>query len=129
MKHWITFNEPNTFTIGGYDTGTMAPGRCSNYVGNCTAGNSGTEPYIVVHHMILAHANAVNRYREKYQVSLQANFVTFMQIICHIKRWDKYVPNINLYANIYFFKVRGGSRSKVNFLFPETYQGIELKNM
>ena len=75
MKHWITFNEPNIFTIGGYDTGIMAPGRCSNYVGNCTVGNSGTEPYIVVHNMILAHANTVNLYRDKYQVCL-SNFVT-----------------------------------------------------
>ena len=69
VKYWITFNEPNYFAPGGYDDGKRAPGRCSSYAGNCTAGNSGTEPYIVVHHMILAHAIAVKLYREKYQVS------------------------------------------------------------
>ncbi|GJT36901.1 beta-glucosidase 44-like protein [Tanacetum coccineum] len=35
--------------------------------GNCTAGNSATEPYIVAHNLILSHAAAVQRYREKYQ--------------------------------------------------------------
>ncbi|PSS10022.1 Beta-glucosidase, partial [Actinidia chinensis var. chinensis] len=58
VKHWFTLNEPFTFSINGYATGSMAPGRCSNYVGNCTSGNSGTEPYIVAHHLILSHAVA-----------------------------------------------------------------------
>lgn len=69
VKHWITFNEPNIFASGGYDSGIRAPGRCSYYVRNCTVGNSGTEPYFVVHHMILAHGAAVKLYREKYQES------------------------------------------------------------
>ncbi|XP_062095794.1 beta-glucosidase 17-like [Humulus lupulus] len=69
VKKWITFNEPNMFGMAGYSNGTNAPGRCSNFMGNCSAGNSGTEPYIVVHHIILAHAVAVNLYRQKYQVS------------------------------------------------------------
>ncbi|KAL6011613.1 hypothetical protein ACLOJK_002061 [Asimina triloba] len=42
-------------------------GRCSKEYGNCTAGNSGTEPYIAAHHLILSHAEAVKGYREKYQ--------------------------------------------------------------
>lgn len=49
--------------------GTKAPGRCSNYAGNCTAGDSAIEPYVIVHHVLLAHAAAVKLYREKYQVS------------------------------------------------------------
>uniref|UniRef100_A0A6N2KZQ7 Beta-glucosidase n=1 Tax=Salix viminalis TaxID=40686 RepID=A0A6N2KZQ7_SALVM len=49
--------------------GTFAPGRCSNYVGNCTHGNSGTEPYTVAHNLILGHAAAAKLYREKYQAS------------------------------------------------------------
>ncbi|POO00087.1 Glycoside hydrolase [Trema orientale] len=69
VKHWITFNEPNIFASGGYDSGIKAPGRCSYYVRNCTVGNSGTEPYLVVHHMILSHGAAVKLYREKYQES------------------------------------------------------------
>ncbi|KAJ6289216.1 hypothetical protein OIU76_025094 [Salix suchowensis] len=40
---------------------------CSKAFGNCTVGNSATEPYTVAHHLILSHAAAVQRYREKYQ--------------------------------------------------------------
>ncbi|KAK1552566.1 hypothetical protein Q3G72_019252 [Acer saccharum] len=47
----------------------MAPGRCSKYIGNCSTGNSATEPYIVTHYLILSHATAVKLYREKYQIS------------------------------------------------------------
>ncbi|KAM3686296.1 hypothetical protein ACJW31_11G187900 [Castanea mollissima] len=67
VKYWITINEPNLFSIGGYATGTKAPGRCSNYVGNCTFGNSGTEPYKVGHNLLLSHAAAVKLYKKKYQ--------------------------------------------------------------
>ncbi|GMY22300.1 beta-glucosidase 17-like isoform X1 [Fagus crenata] len=69
VKHWATFNEPNTFSSEGYATGNTAPGRCSDYVGNCTFGNSATEPYVVAHHVLLSHATAVKLYREKYQAS------------------------------------------------------------
>ncbi|PQM37353.1 vicianin hydrolase [Prunus yedoensis var. nudiflora] len=67
IKHWVTLNEPVTYCVNGYNGGSYAPGRCSNYVGNCTAGNSATEPYIVGHHLLLAHAYAVKLYRDKYQ--------------------------------------------------------------
>ncbi|XP_054817080.1 vicianin hydrolase-like [Prosopis cineraria] len=69
VKNWATLNEPHMFSFGGYDSGTFAPGRCSNYVGNCTAGNSSTEPYTVAHNLLLAHAAAVGLYRTRYQVS------------------------------------------------------------
>ncbi|XP_050284263.1 beta-glucosidase 17-like isoform X2 [Quercus robur] len=69
VKLWTTFNEPNTFSSEGYETGTIAPGRCSSYVGNCTFGNSGIEPYMVAHHILLSHATAVKLYRKKYQAS------------------------------------------------------------
>ncbi|XP_027106821.1 beta-glucosidase 12 isoform X1 [Coffea arabica] len=70
VKHWITMNEPYIFSNGGYDGGTLAPGRCSAWLNNdCPAGNSATEPYIVGHHMLLCHAAAVKLYREKYQAS------------------------------------------------------------
>ncbi|XP_057454108.1 vicianin hydrolase-like isoform X2 [Lotus japonicus] len=67
VKHWVTLNEPYSYTINGYHGGTFAPGRCSNYVGNCTFGDSATEPYIVAHHLILAHAAAAKLYKNKYQ--------------------------------------------------------------
>ncbi|PSS08207.1 Beta-glucosidase [Actinidia chinensis var. chinensis] len=67
VKNWMTFNEPRVVAALGYDNGFFAPGRCSKVFGNCTAGNSATEPYIVAHNLILSHAAAVQRYREKYQ--------------------------------------------------------------
>lgn len=69
VKNWITLNEPNLFSMSGYALGDWAPGRCSNYIGNCSEGNSATEPYLVAHHLILSHATAANLYRHKYQVS------------------------------------------------------------
>ncbi|KAK3018239.1 hypothetical protein RJ639_004823 [Escallonia herrerae] len=66
VKHWITLNEPWTFAVTSYDYGTTAPGRCSTWRNNnCTGGNSATEPYIVTHYQILAHAAAANLYRTK----------------------------------------------------------------
>ncbi|XP_042489395.1 beta-glucosidase 13-like [Macadamia integrifolia] len=69
VKHWITLNEPWSFSYGGYDLGIHAPGRCSKWVGNCTSGNSATEPYMVAHHQLLAHAAAVKAYKDTYQAS------------------------------------------------------------
>lgn len=69
VKYWITFNEPLIFTTLGYALGVLAPGRCTPTIGNCTAGDSGKEPYIVAHHQLLAHAVAVKLYKDKYQVN------------------------------------------------------------
>ncbi|KAL0411223.1 UNVERIFIED_CONTAM: Furcatin hydrolase, partial [Sesamum latifolium] len=66
VKHWATLNEPYIFASGGYDgglTGNAAPGRCSNRA-ICAEGDSATEPYIVGHNLLLAHATAVKLYRE-----------------------------------------------------------------
>lgn len=69
VKHWITLNEPWSYCTGGYATGTFAPGRCSEWQqSNCTGGDSATEPYLAAHHQILAHAAAVQLYRQEYQV-------------------------------------------------------------
>jgi beta-glucosidase/6-phospho-beta-glucosidase/beta-galactosidase len=68
VKRWITFNEPWTFCSSGYAVGYAAPGRCSRWDrGRCSVGDSGREPYIVAHHQLLAHAETVRLYREKYQ--------------------------------------------------------------
>ncbi|XP_062184374.1 beta-glucosidase 12 [Phragmites australis] len=68
VKHWITFNEPWSFCSGGYASGTSAPGRCSPWEqGRCNAGDSGTEPYTACHHQLLAHAETVRLYKQKYQ--------------------------------------------------------------
>ncbi|XP_022960676.1 beta-glucosidase 12-like [Cucurbita moschata] len=68
VKHWITFNEQYIFITNGYVFGQFAPGRCSSWQPfNCLGGDSATEPYIVGHNQILAHAAAVNVYKTKYQ--------------------------------------------------------------
>eukprot|EP00253_Pinus_taeda_P032356 PITA_32356 len=67
VKYWLTINEPLAFSVYGYDLGLLAPGRCSPPFGNCTSGNSATEPYIVAHNLLLAHSAAVKIYRTKYQ--------------------------------------------------------------
>ncbi|XP_056861080.1 beta-glucosidase 3 isoform X3 [Raphanus sativus] len=64
VKLWTTINEANIFTIGGYNDGITAPGRCSR---NCMSGNSSTEPYIVGHNLLLAHASASRLYQQKYK--------------------------------------------------------------
>ncbi|CAL5016402.1 unnamed protein product [Urochloa decumbens] len=74
VKHWITFNEPWTFSTSGYASGVAAPGRCSSWeLGRCSVGDSGKEPYIVSHHQLLAHAETVRLYKEKYQAVQKGN--------------------------------------------------------
>lgn len=68
VKHWITFNEPHTFAVQGYDVGLQAPGRCSILLhAFCTAGHSATEPYLVGHNVLLAHSTVVDIYKRKYK--------------------------------------------------------------
>jgi hypothetical protein len=66
-------NQPNGVSLNGYTTGTFAPGRCSKYAENCSNGNSATEPYIVTHHLLLAHGAAVKLYKDKYQVCIETH--------------------------------------------------------
>ncbi|PON65504.1 Glycoside hydrolase [Parasponia andersonii] len=70
VKHWLTLNEPLSFTTLGYGSGTFAPGRCSQWISpSCGGGDSSTEPYLVGHNQLLAHAAAVHIYKSKYQIS------------------------------------------------------------
>ncbi|CAL0322111.1 unnamed protein product [Lupinus luteus] len=70
VKHWITLNEPFTYSYAGYALGQFVPARCSKWVNpNCIGGDSGTEPYVVAHHLLLAHAAAFHLYKKKYQAS------------------------------------------------------------
>ncbi|KAL0753990.1 hypothetical protein Bca101_091658 [Brassica carinata] len=57
VKNWLTINQLYTVPTRGYGAGSDAPGRCSPMVDpTCYAGNSSTEPYIVAHNQLLAHA-------------------------------------------------------------------------
>ncbi|XP_068501274.1 beta-glucosidase 12-like [Phaseolus vulgaris] len=68
VKHWITLNEPLTYSSTGYAVGSFAPGRCSKWLDStCLGGDSGTEPYIVSHYQLLAHAAAVDVYKKKFK--------------------------------------------------------------
>ncbi|XP_059665648.1 beta-glucosidase 42-like isoform X2 [Cornus florida] len=57
VKNWITINEPLQTVVNGYITGIYAPGILYSM----------TEPYLVAHHQLLAHAEAVSIYRNKYK--------------------------------------------------------------
>ncbi|KAF8780983.1 hypothetical protein HU200_000950 [Digitaria exilis] len=94
VKFWTTFNEPWTYATQGYGNGNGAPGRCSPFISkSCTPGDSSREPYIVTHHILLAHAEAVKLYRAKYkpyqhgQIGLTA-----------VSHW--FVPNTNSTADL-----------------------------
>lgn len=69
VTHWITINEVNALSLGGYDDGILAPNRCSKPFGNCQKGNSVLEPYIVAHHLLLAHSSAASLYKKYYQAN------------------------------------------------------------
>ncbi|KAJ4509704.1 hypothetical protein HRR83_006980 [Exophiala dermatitidis] len=66
VKHWITFNEPFCSSILSYHMGVHAPGRTSDRT-KSPAGDSTTEPWIVGHSILLAHATAVKIYREQFK--------------------------------------------------------------
>lgn len=66
VKHWITFNEPWCSAVLGYSVGQFAPGHTSNR-DKSPVGDSSTEPWIVGHHILLAHATAVKIYREEFK--------------------------------------------------------------
>lgn len=58
VKNWITINEPWCACVLGYATAEHAPGRKQD---------PAREPYQAAHHMILAHARAVQRYRAEFR--------------------------------------------------------------
>ncbi|CAN1341520.1 Beta-glucosidase 24 [Linum perenne] len=71
VKKWITLNEPMGTTLKAYDEGVFAPGHCSPWVSRaCQLGDSGIEPYIVAHNLLLAHSAAYHLYKNKYQQNL-----------------------------------------------------------
>ncbi|KAJ4868169.1 Beta-glucosidase 3 [Raphanus sativus] len=69
VKSWWTINDPNMLAWGGYDLGVFPPMHCSPPfgIGNCSRGNSSTEPYIALHNMLLAHASTARLYKQTYK--------------------------------------------------------------
>uniref|UniRef100_A0A7S4RGS9 beta-glucosidase n=1 Tax=Ditylum brightwellii TaxID=49249 RepID=A0A7S4RGS9_9STRA len=57
VKHWVTINESWTIAVNGYASGVHAPGRFQR---------PDVEPYVVGHHLLLAHAQVVKLYRTEF---------------------------------------------------------------
>lgn len=105
VKKWITINQIYTIPTRGYAMGTDAPGRCSAWLKKkCYAGDSGTEPYIVAHNALLAHATVVDLYRMKYKEFQKGEIGIVM-----ITRW--FLPYDNTQENI-----DAAERAKVFFI-------------
>ncbi|PPR89756.1 hypothetical protein GOBAR_AA30932 [Gossypium barbadense] len=68
VKNWITINEPLIMAKMGYCLGVAPPGRCSDRK-MCANGNAATEPYIVAHNVLLAHATAAKLYKKEHQAT------------------------------------------------------------
>lgn len=66
VKYWITFNDPWCSSILGYSTGLFAPGKTSDRA-RCDEGDSGTEPWIVGHSLLVADGTAVKAYRDDFE--------------------------------------------------------------
>ncbi|MFT7559962.1 MAG: beta-galactosidase [Flavobacteriales bacterium] len=60
VKHWISLNEPWCSAMLGHGLGVKAPGRVSL-----------TEPYIVGHNLLIAHAKTVELYRREFKAEQQ----------------------------------------------------------
>ncbi|KAK4763073.1 hypothetical protein SAY86_008841 [Trapa natans] len=95
VRHWTTFNEANVFAQMGYDYGFLPPQRCSSLPGlyNCQKGNSSTEPYLVAHNILLAHASAARLYGKKYR-NKQNGYIGFNLLAFHFRPWTNKTEDI-----------------------------------
>ncbi|XP_024032390.1 putative beta-glucosidase 17, partial [Morus notabilis] len=74
VKYWVTVNEPNHFSDFAYIIGVYPPAHCSSPFGNCSVGDSDTEPLIVMHNMLISHAMAADIYVKHFQLK-QGGFI------------------------------------------------------
>ncbi len=76
MKKWITFNEPLDTSVDGYGTGYHAPGLTE----------IGTDPYIVAHNLIRAHAKAYRMYYSDFEADQQGALpASYYVLYCTVK--------------------------------------------
>ncbi|XP_066283687.1 cytosolic beta-glucosidase-like [Branchiostoma lanceolatum] len=64
VKHWVTFNEPWSFVVGGYGIAGGAPGIWDA---------NKTEQYKAAHNAIRAHARAWHTYDEEFRADQQGS--------------------------------------------------------
>ncbi|CAA0814521.1 Beta-glucosidase 42 [Striga hermonthica] len=95
VKNWITLNEPHQTSVNGYCTGVYAPGRTEH---------SSTEPYIVAHHQLLAHAEAVSIYNEKYKDKQRGQIGIVVDCVWSEPLTDR-VEDINAAARLLDFQL------------------------
>ncbi|KAK2999038.1 hypothetical protein RJ639_023402 [Escallonia herrerae] len=113
VKYWITFCGPWSLAYTGYGTGTIAPGRGASSssvetfasrrllppdltfsrpyrtrIHRAASGDPGTEPYLVGHHQLLAHAAAVKLYRENYESTQKGKIGIILQQIWPVALTD-----------------------------------------
>ena len=65
MKYWITFNEPYSTCLFGYEIGVHAPGRVDK---------NGTNAYMCSYNIIKAHAAAYHVYNNTYRDTQQGTY-------------------------------------------------------
>ena len=66
VKYWITFNEPYSTCLFGYEWGVHAPGRVDN---------SGLNAYMCSYNIIKSHAAAYHTYRQQFWSSQRGEFI------------------------------------------------------
>ncbi|KAK3007275.1 hypothetical protein RJ639_015823 [Escallonia herrerae] len=113
VKLWITFCGPWSLAYSGYGAGTIAPGRgvsstaVEDFAARCrlppdftlsrpyrarihhaALGDPGTEPYLVGHHQLLAHAAVVKLYRKNYQSTQKGKIGIILQQIWPVALTD-----------------------------------------
>ena len=59
----------------GHDIGIHAPGRCSDRAACEAGGDSAVEPWVVSHHVLLAHARAVAKFRALFPTDKKERFI------------------------------------------------------
>ncbi|WCJ27194.1 Beta-glucosidase 12 [Euphorbia peplus] len=117
VKNWITFNEPSIFSYAGFAWGVLPPGRCSA----CSHGNSGTEPYLVAHNQILAHATTVQLYKHKYQ-AIQKGNIGITLAVSWAEPYSKARHNINAAKRVLDFTLGWFMDPLTNGDYPHVMQ-------
>jgi len=70
VNHWMTINEPWTYgsAVGIAEAAIYSSRQCNKAQPESCKFDSATYPYLSGHYQLLAHAAAVDVYRQKYQV-------------------------------------------------------------
>ncbi|KAI0310299.1 glycoside hydrolase superfamily [Amylostereum chailletii] len=104
VKDWITFNEPWCISALGYGYGKFAPGRSSDRAIS-PEGDSSTEPFIVAHNVILAHAHAVDAFDAMFRSKRQLTRIGITLDASWYLPWDDKPENVAAAGRAMDFKL------------------------